>query len=105
MEALRRHYHEVWSLDFEFRCPPGECPEPLCVVGRELFSGRLHSAWLAGTRPAPPWSSGPDTLAVSYYGSAEMTCYLALGWPFPARLLDLYCRVPGADLRTGGALW
>ena len=31
-----------------------------------------------------------DTLFVAYYASAELGCHLALGWPVPARILDLY---------------
>src|SRR5262249_17941810 len=33
---------------------------------------------------------GPDVLFVAYYASAELGCHLALGWPMPARVLDLY---------------
>lgn len=90
MDVLERYYREVWAVDFEFTAPPGERPIPLCGVARELLTGRLHTAWLEGSAPAPWWSPGPDTLTVAYYASAEMTCYLALDWPFPARLLDLY---------------
>jgi hypothetical protein len=38
----------------------------------------------------PPYSIGPDTLFVAYLASAEMGCHLALGWPLPSRVLDLY---------------
>ena len=39
---------------------------------------------------APPYSTGPDALFVAYYASAEIGCHLALGWPVPERVLDLY---------------
>jgi hypothetical protein len=29
-------------------------------------------------------------LFIAYYASAELGCYLALDWPFPCRILDLY---------------
>ena len=29
-------------------------------------------------------------LFVAYYASAELGCHLALGWPMPERILDLY---------------
>ena len=32
---------EVWAVDFEFTQPPGERPVPVCLVARELRSGRL----------------------------------------------------------------
>src|SRR5262249_28456389 len=40
--------------------------------------------------PAPPYVTGPDVLFVAYYASAELGCYRALGWPMPARVLDLF---------------
>ena len=98
---------EVWSVDYEFSAPPGERPRPICVVARELKSGRcerlfgdeLHS------RDAAPYSTGPDSLTVAYYASAEVGCHLVLGWPPPARLLDLYaeyrCVTNGAELHCG----
>jgi len=91
MDTLRRFYREIWTVDFEFYAPPGERPTPLCLAAHELLTRRLHTVWLGGTASASlPWSSEPDTLIVAYYASAEMSCYLALGWPFPSRLLDLY---------------
>jgi DNA polymerase I len=84
-------FREVWLADFEFRQPPGERPEPLCLVARELRSGRLVRLWRDGLRasPRPPFPAGPDCLFVAYYASAELGCHLALGWPMPARVLDL----------------
>ena len=38
----------------------------------------------------PPYPIGPDVLFVAYLASAELGCHLALGWPLPARVLDLY---------------
>jgi hypothetical protein len=91
MEGLRRYYREVWCLDFEFYAPTGERPLPLCLAARELFSRRLRTYWLQDLAPAPcPWSVGADVLLVAFYASAEMGCCLALDWPFPVRLLDLY---------------
>ena len=41
----RLPYEEVWCLDFEFRAPDGERPEPLCMVAREIRSGRELRLW------------------------------------------------------------
>ena len=42
-----RHYPDgVWAADFEFAAPPGGRPVPLCLVARELRSGRLVRLWL-----------------------------------------------------------
>ena len=88
---LLRHYEEVVLFDTEFGCPDGGRAEPRCLVYRELGSGRLGRVWLDGAAPAaPPYRTGADTLFVAYYASAELGCHLALGWPLPARVLDLY---------------
>lgn len=90
MDALR-HFRDVWAVDFEFTAPPGHRPAPLCVVARELRSGRLVRQWLGdGPTADPPYPTGPDALLVAYYASAEWGCHLALGWPVPARVLDLF---------------
>ena len=86
------HYREVWVVDFEFCSPDGERPVPLCMVARELRTGRLIRAWqddLSASHASmiPPH---PDRLFVAYYAIAEISCYLALNWDIPLRILDLY---------------
>src|SRR3954447_585611 len=85
-------YREVWLADFEFSAPPGERPTPVCLVAREFRSGRTLRLWQHDLRerPDPPYPTGPDVLFVAYLASAELGCHLALGWPLPARVLDLY---------------
>jgi hypothetical protein len=84
-------YREIWCLDFEFRAPDGERPEPHCMVGRELRSGRELRLWRDELEPGrPPFRLDDEVLFVAYYASAELGCFLALGWPMPARILDLY---------------
>jgi hypothetical protein len=83
-------FHEIVCLDFEFRADPGERPVPLCLVMRELRSGRLLRRWLTDDPGEPPYSLGPDSLFIAYYASAEVGCHLALNWPVPVRVLDLF---------------
>jgi DNA polymerase-1 len=85
-------YREVWLVDFEFSQPPGERPTPVCLVAREFRSGRTLRLWQEDLqcRRIPPYPIGPNTLFVAYLASAELGCHLALGWPLPARVLDLY---------------
>ena len=33
-------YEEIWAADFEFQAPDGERPRPICMVAKELLSGR-----------------------------------------------------------------
>ncbi len=108
MDALR-HYREVWAVDFEFTAPPGHRPQPLCMVARELRSGRVERVWLDGSAsPLPPFGTGRDVLFIAYYASAEFGCHLALGWPMPERVLDLYpefrCRAAGLGVPSGHGL-
>ena len=37
-----------------------------------------------------PFDVGPDALFVAYFASAELGCFLELGWPLPENVLDLY---------------
>ncbi|MFO0957088.1 MAG: DNA polymerase [Isosphaeraceae bacterium] len=85
-------YREVWLADFEFSAPPGERPDPVCLVARELRSGRTLRLWQdeLRARRVAPFPTGPDVLFVAYFASAELGCCLALGWPLPERVLDLY---------------
>jgi hypothetical protein len=87
------HYREIWCVDTEFNQQPGERPSPVCLVAREFRSGRLIRLWEDRLQqlPGPPFPTGPDSLFVAYYASAELGFFLALGWPMPARILDLFC--------------
>lgn len=101
-----RFYRRVWLVDFEFTAPPGERPVPICCVARELLTGELRRTWLADGVPATvPYDTGPDNLFVAFYASAELGCHLGLGWPVPARILDLYaefrCETSGLVLSVG----
>lgn len=89
----RSPYRKVWFVDFEFRADVGETPEPACMVARDLYSGQTLRVWrdeLHRMRAAP-FSTGPDALFVAYFASAEVGCFLALGWPVPERIVDLFC--------------
>ncbi len=83
-------FSEVWAVDFEFDAKPGENPEPVCLVAWELRSGRRLHLWQDQFGTAPPYPTGPNVLFVAYYASAEIGCHLALGWPVPERVLDLF---------------
>jgi DNA polymerase I len=86
----RMPFQEIWAVDFEFIAQPGHNPDPVCFVARELRSGRTFRVWRDEFGRMPPYSIGPDSLFVAYYASAEISCHLALGWPVPERVLDLF---------------
>ena len=83
-------FREVWALDFEFVAEPGARPVPVCMVARELGTGRLIRMWQDELPARPPFRVDDQALFVAYYASAEVGCFLALGWPVPTRLLDLF---------------
>ena len=86
-------YREVWFVDFEFRQPDGERPEPHCLVAREFRTGRTLRVWAdrLATMSRPPFPIEADSLIVAYFASAELSCFRVLDWPMPARMLDLFC--------------
>jgi DNA polymerase-1 len=84
-------YREIWAADFEFVARPGERPDPICLVARELRSGRTLRLWRDQFGPVPPYRIDADALFVCFYGSAELGCHRVLRWSMPARMLDLFC--------------
>jgi DNA polymerase-1 len=87
---LNLPFREVWLADFEFEALPGERPKPVCLVALELKSGRLVRQFQNEFHYLPSYPIDADALFVAYFASAELSCHLALGWPLPARVLDLY---------------
>ena len=58
-------------MDFEFIARPGERPDPVCLVARELRSGQIIRMWQDELRRAtnPPFEVGADDLFVTYYAT------------------------------------
>jgi hypothetical protein len=83
-------FSSIWAVDFEFIARAGDRPIPVCLVALDLVSGRLIRQWQHEFAAAPPYPVDQNALFVSYNASAEIGCHLALGWPVPARTLDLY---------------
>jgi DNA polymerase I len=65
-------YREIWLLDFEFISEPGSLPVPVCMVARELVSGRLIRLWQDQLSAQPPFQVNDETLFVAYFASAEL---------------------------------
>jgi hypothetical protein len=101
-------FAEIWVIDFEFGSEPGENPDPVCLVAWELRSGRKVRLWRDEFGTAPPYPTGPTALFVAYYASAEIGCHLALDWPVPERVLDLFTefrnRTNGVPTENGSGL-
>jgi DNA polymerase I len=101
-------FREVVVVDFEFAIPPGERPQPVCLVAHELRRGQRFRVWKDQFGPVPPYATGPDVLFVAFYASAELGCYRVLGWPIPLRILDLFTefrdRTNGLPVPGGASL-
>jgi hypothetical protein len=83
-------FRELWAVDFEYRADPGARPVPVCMVARELRGGRLLRLWRDELPGRPPFPVDAGSLFIAYAAAAELSCFLELGWPMPARILDLY---------------
>jgi DNA polymerase-1 len=92
----RLPFSELWAVDFEYGAPPGGRPVPVCMVARELRSGRLLRLWHDELPASPPFPIGPGSLFIAYAAQAELSCFLQLDWPMPARILDLYVEFSAA---------
>lgn len=101
-------FREVVVADAEFTILPGERPVPVCLVARELRSGRCFRLWQDQLGLGPPYATGPGVLFIAFYASAELGCYRVLGWPMPERILDLFTefrdRTNGLPTPAGSSL-
>ena len=90
--ALFLQFDQVVVVDFEFLAGHGEPQTPVCMVARELRSGREYRLWQDDLRqlPAAPWDTGPASCTVAYFASAELHCFRVLGWPIPTNIIDLF---------------
>ena len=92
-------------------CPTARCGASTSSSGRPTASARSRCAWwrascaAGGSCGCGATSSCPagrrsgstrQALFVAYYASAELGCFLALGWPMPARILDLFAEFRAA---------
>jgi DNA polymerase I-like protein with 3'-5' exonuclease and polymerase domains len=97
-------FREAVTGDFEFRTTPGGLPHVVCVVFRELCSGRELRFWRDDLLRmcAPPFDIERDVF-VGFYTSAEISCFLQLGWKLPHHVIDLLiehrCLTNGRQLK------
>jgi hypothetical protein len=83
-------FAHVYLLDFEFFGAEGDRPTPVCLVFHDIITGRRERMWLHGLTVECPFDTGPNSLFVAHYASAEISCFLELGWPVPVRVFDTF---------------
>jgi DNA polymerase I len=109
LEALRSRFRQVWCVDFEFGATPGDLPQPRCLVAQEVFTGKtIRLREDALERSEPPFDFSAGSLFVAYYASAEFLCHVALRWPLPSSVIDLFVEfrtlTNGLQLTSGAGL-
>lgn len=113
MDHLSEFSAGVFLIDFEFRPEnggEGNTPEPVCLVVKDFLSGVTSRYWKDDihSRSSAPLSVGRNALCVAYFASAELDCFLKLGWQLPENVLDLYvefrCLTNGTTPPNGAGL-
>ena len=78
----------------EYHLQIGDLPRVLCMVAYVLDEHLQHiatiRAWRGEFGSQFPFDLGPDCLFVAYSAWAELTCFMTLGWRFPAHVFDLH---------------
>jgi DNA polymerase-1 len=83
-------FAELWAFDFEFRGgESGNHYQVVCLVARELRTGLTIRLWENEFESQPPYRIDEQALFICFAAHAECGCHLSLGWPLPARVLDL----------------
>ena len=108
MKSKFSKFKKIWFVDCEFQHFNSDKVIPICLVAHELNSNKTIRLWKNEFSDLPPFSIDKDSLFVSYFSSAELSCHLALDWPFPMNILDLYVefrnRTNGKETGTGNSL-
>src|SRR5262245_38103025 len=105
-DEWRRRFDAIWHVDFEYRQDRNHQPVPVCCYAVEQYTGQEIEFWqdqLAACRRAP-WDTGPRSVMIAYASNAELSCFLALGWPLPAHVIDVYVEVIAA-INGNDAIW
>jgi len=103
-------YNEIFTCDFEFYGHDADLKTPVCLVIHELRSGKTYRYWQDQlfTMQKAPFDTGPNSLWVAYYSSAEWGVFRTLGWPIPERICDCFtefsCETNGQEYSGGRSM-
>lgn len=100
-------FQHVWCLDFEFVAHAGHKPLVVCMVAKCLITGKALRLW-GDELSQCPFACDDAEVFVAYYASAESSCFDALAWPHPKRVIDLFAEfrrvTNGAGAQFGSGL-
>jgi DNA polymerase family A len=88
-----------FGVDVEGEPLDGNPLRPVCVCAKDLISNESWEIWLGEFPDRPPFPLDETTLFIAFNASAEVRTFMALGWPAPARILDLFAEF--CDHRNG----
>jgi hypothetical protein len=105
-------YERILFIDFEYEDGgvAGNNPRVVCLVVRDFKTRVVKRYWRNElfNMTAAPFDIGGETLVVAYFASAEIQCFMTLGWPIPENLIDLFpefrCMTNGQYLAHGKGL-
>jgi len=84
-------FDNIIFVDTEFQTEPaGSRPRPVSLCALNGRTGQKICLFRGEFGNTPPYPTGANTLIVAYYASAEIGFHLALHWPVPVAVLDLY---------------
>lgn len=98
-------FDSKWSVDYEFMGGlPESNPNPICYVAENVDTGEVIRHWIDGSEHLPEYPTHGKALFIAFYASAEMSCHIALGFPKPLSIVDLFAeyRVTTNGRVTGG---
>ena len=79
----------AWALDFEFVPRRGDSHAVVtCMAAHCVVTDEKRSLWLERVQPPPSCPFAGDELFIAHSVTAEVSCFIALGWPLPTRIID-----------------
>jgi hypothetical protein len=88
-----------FGVDVEGEPLDGNPLRPVCICAKDLLGNESWEIWLGEFPDRPPFPLDETTLFIAFNASAEVRTFQAVGWPAPARILDLFTEF--CDHRNG----
>ncbi len=91
MAPLHQYFSALWIVVVATAKQHGECSEPLLMTAIDHSTQQVVEIGMPALRQinGPPYPTAPDCLLITIDGTAVAGVHLSLGWPPPARVIDL----------------
>jgi DNA polymerase I len=84
---------DVVAIDAEYISQRGWHVTPVCFCAKSLITKKTWRLWCHGKRRRRPFPHDARILFLSYSAPAEWSFYLAMGWPLPSTIIDLFAEM------------